>query len=332
MKPLGPFILLSILATMFVACTRNRSGQPDAEELIVPPLVTVKIAAVQRGKMETIISATGKTEVLRKEKVISPVGGLLLSLKALEGTAVQQGEVIATIRPKEAQSAVSGAEALLRSARTDAQRREAEAAVELAKSTQNVVSVRAGFDGVVATRNVTEGELVTENAEICTLVDLKTIVFVADVPLADAPRLHRGQAVLVQFPSLPGREYAGRVDAIYPQSDLQSQTASARVRMNAPTGRRLSLLKAEMMGTCCIVTGIRQNVLIVPKAALLRDDEKNTYSVVVVTADSIAHILPVTVGTFSDSTAEVQGSGLAPGTIVAIEGNYALPDSTRVRW
>jgi membrane fusion protein (multidrug efflux system) len=332
MNILRTAVFLVFIAVTFTACKQKQGGEEGAGDSATPPVVSVKIAPVHRGSLEDFITATGKIEVIRKQKVISPVTGTLLSLKALEGMSVEQGDVLATIRPREAQTAIIGAEALIQSARTEAERREAQKALELATSTQNTVTVRAGFNGVVATRSVTEGELVTENAELMMVVDLSTIIFVAEVPLQDAPRVHRGHRATLEFQSLPGRQYSALVDAIYPGSEFQSQTVGVRLRLGRLAEETRRLLKPSMMGICRIITGVHRDVLIVPKAALLRDDEKNVSTVVIVTADSIARLVPVAVGLTTDSTAEVQGTGIATGTPVVIEGNYALPDSTRVRW
>jgi multidrug efflux pump subunit AcrA (membrane-fusion protein) len=165
-----------------------------------------------------------------------------------------------------------------------------------------------------------------------TVVDLSTLIFVAEVPLLDAPRVRGGERAYLDFQSLPGRSYAALVDAVYPGSELQSQTVGVRLHLNNVGKEIQRLLKPSMMGICRIITGIHRNVLIVPKSALLRDDEKNTYAVVLVTADSIARLVPVTVGVTTDSTAQVEGNGIGEGIPVITEGNYALPDSTRVRW
>ena len=85
-----------------------------------------------------------------------------------------------------------------------------------------------------------------------------------------------------------------------------------------------------MPGTARIVTGIHPHALLVPRSALLRNDENNTYSVVTVTFDSLALSVPVTIGVLTDSTAEITGGTLEPGTQVITRGNYALADSTRV--
>jgi multidrug efflux pump subunit AcrA (membrane-fusion protein) len=332
MNTVRVLIFLALIATVCAACKQRRLDGGEEGESNAPPVVAVKISHVREGALEEYVDATGRMEVLRKQKVISPVSGTLVSIKVLEGMPVRQNDELVTIRPKEAQTAIAGAEELLHSARTEAERQEAQKALELARSTQTVVIVRAGFNGVVATRSVTEGELVTENAELMTVVDLSTIIFVADVPLQDAPRVRKGQHAMLEFQPLPGQHYAAVVDAVYPGSELQSQTVGVRLQLSRVGEQARQLLKPSMMGVCRIVTGVHKNILIVPRIALIRDDEKNLFSVVVVDPDSVARVLSVSVGVSTDSAVEVKGPGLGPGTPVVVEGNYALPDSTRVRW
>jgi membrane fusion protein (multidrug efflux system) len=332
MNTLRVLLLAALIAGVFASCKHKQADEEQAGPATAPPVVSVKISPVQRGSLDDFISATGRIDVTRRQKVVSPVTGTLLSLQALEGVSVRSGQVLATIRPKEAQTAIAGAEVLLQGARTEAERREAEAAIRLASSTQNAISVRAGFNGVVATRSVTEGELVSENAELMTIVDLSTIVFIAEVPLRDAPKVRKGQRAMLDFQSLPHQRFPAVVDAVYPATEFQSQTVGVRLRLNNLGVGTREMLKPSMIGTSRMVTGTRKNVLIVPKSALLRDDEKNTFSVMIVTPDSVAKAIPVVVGVSTDSSAEVEGVGLAAGIPVIVEGNYALPDSARVRW
>jgi RND family efflux transporter MFP subunit len=177
---------------------------------------------------------------------------------------------------------------------------------------------------------VTEGELVTENAELITVVDLSTVVFVADVPLRNLREVKTGEEATVQGQSLPGKSFRATVEAISPHADLPSQSVKARLRFRGEGGEARRLLKTEMSGIARIITGVHQGVLIVPKSAILRDDETNTYSIVVVTPDTLARTVPVSVMASSESDVEVQGNGLQPGTLVVVEGNYALADSTKL--
>ena len=174
-----------------------------------------------------------------------------------------------------------------------------------------------------------EGELVAENAEIFTLIDLSTINFIADVPLQLLPKIRIQQQGLVRLESLMKKEYDANVEAINPQSDAQSQTVKVRLKFSNLTSSGRMELKTDIMGTVRIIIALHRQALTIPRSALLRDDENETYSVVIVNPDSIAHITPVTVGVIMDSTVEII-AGLEKGTTVITRGNYALPDSTRV--
>jgi multidrug efflux pump subunit AcrA (membrane-fusion protein) len=321
------FLAFTLFFVASSGCNRRPGGEEEDSGPSERAVVPVRIAPVSRGDAQVTVPVTGKTDALKKEKVFSPVAGWIVSLKALEGTAVRKGAVLATIRPKEAQSAIAGAQALLERARTAAQEEEARKALELAESGQNTVTLRASFDGVVGTRAVTEGELVGENAELFTIVDLSTLVFIADIPFGALPEIHPGESANIRFTGLADRVFRGVVEALSPQSDPQSQTVRARIRF---VGSVPAILRTDMAGTARIVTAVHRQALLVPRSALLHDDEHDTYSVVLVTPDTIARGLPVTVGALTDSVAEITGGGLQPGMQVVVEGNYALADSTRV--
>ncbi len=323
-------LCMTLACCALSGCTGRRGGAEDEESSAAAAVVAVKTAPVVRGDMETVVTATGSTDALHKEKIIAPIAGTLLSVKVLEGTRVRRGDVLAVIQPKETRAAITGARALLRAAVTEGERGEAKRAMDLALAAQNNLDVVSTTDGVVATRSATRGELVAENAELMSVVDLTTLIFVADVPLSDIAAVHQGERAAVSFQALPGEIFGAHVDAVNPRSDPGSQSVRVRIGFAGGDARRMILLRSDMSGVARIVTGRHAGVLIVPKPALLRNDETDAYTVVVATADSLARIVPVEVGARTDSTAEVSARGLLPGTRVVVEGNYALADSTRI--
>jgi multidrug efflux pump subunit AcrA (membrane-fusion protein) len=135
----------------------------------------------------------------------------------------------------------------------------------------------------------------------------------------------------VSFPSAPGAEIAAVVGAIEPSADLESQSVRAHLVFQRLGPEERSLMKTDMFGSARIVTGMHRGVLLVPPAAVLRDDETNTASVIVIAPGSIARTIDVTIGATDKGLVEVQGSGLHEGQLVITEGNYGLPDSARVR-
>jgi multidrug efflux pump subunit AcrA (membrane-fusion protein) len=130
--------------------------------------------------------------------------------------------------------------------------------------------------------------------------------------------------------TLTGKGLQASVEAINPQTDFTSQTLKVRLKFTGPASSLMKLLKTDMIGTARIVTGLHKGVFIVPKSAVLRNDETNTYSVVTFNADSLALSLPVDIAGMTDSTVAITNHGLKEGMSIISEGNYALADSTRI--
>jgi RND family efflux transporter MFP subunit len=319
--------IIAVLIFTFAGCAKH-GGEEEKEQESPKPLVAVRAVPITLGDAVQTITVTGRTDVLRRQKVLSPVAGTITMLNVLEGSPVASHQVLATILTRESQSAIAGAEALGRLAQTPEQKSEAGRALQLAKKTENTVAVTAPFGGVVASRNVNPGELVAENAELCAILDLASVVFMAEVPMREVSRIHSGMTAGVHFASMEGNVLAAVVDAVLPKTDMQTQTTLVRLRLKGNGGSLR--LRPDMGGTADIVTGVHKNAFLVPRSAVLRDDEKNATSIVIVTPDSLALSVPVEVGASTDSTVEVLSAALKSGMNVITEGNYAIPDSTRV--
>ncbi len=185
----------------------------------------------------------------------------------------------------------------------------------------------APFDGVLSGRKKGAGEFVSEGETLGTVLDLGSLVFVADVPVAAIARVRRGQRAEIHFPSLPGTPVAGVVVRIVPQVNPADQTVPVHIGFRAGKLR----LEHSLFGSARIVTGTADHALLVPSSALLRNDETGELSVMIVGPDSVARSVEVHAGSDEDSVTAVSGTGIAPGAQVIVQGQYGLPDSTKVR-
>jgi multidrug efflux pump subunit AcrA (membrane-fusion protein) len=280
--------------------------------------------------MTITVSATGSTDALRTQTIVSPVSGKVVGLPYLEGSPVRADNTVALIETRESQSAIAGAEALVRSATTARQKEESLRMKALAESSRTVLPAKALFDGIIGKRAVMEGDLIAEGSGILTIVDPSSICFNADVPLSELHSIHTGQECRIRLQSLPARELHAKVDAILPQSDPASQSVKVRMKFEGDADLQRRSLSLGMAGEVQIIVGRHVNVLVVPRAALLRDDENDAYSVVTITHDSLSRIIPINAIAVNESLAEVEGDQLTAGIEVVTEGNYALPDSTRI--
>jgi len=156
------------------------------------------------------------------------------------------------------------------------------------------------------------------------------VVFLADVPVARIAEVHSGGRAQVRLPAIPGGTLEAVVEGESPRTDPASQSVRVRLRFTGVPASLRGVLKAEMGGSAWLATGTTSGVLLVPPAAILRDDEAGVSRIVLAGADSLAHVMIVTVGGRTDSSVEVAAAGLDAGMPVIVEGQYALSDSTRI--
>jgi len=322
------FILILSVFVMHVGC--KRQNMEDEETQGSFPVVSVHAEKIIREDIPVSITVTGKTDVLKKEKILSPTSGKIVSLNVLEYQSIHEGDIIAIVRSKESQAAIDGARTLIQSAESQKQKAEAEKALALATEHESNTVLRSPISGIISSRNVTEGEFVPENSELFTIIDPSTIYFVADVPLHDIDQIHVGQSSRIRFSTNRDIEFDGTVDAMSPQSDLESQTVALRIRFAHLSSEMQQKLRPDISGTATIVTGVHRNAFLIPKSALIRNDETNSYFIVTVLQDSLSQTIAVHVGASTDSTVEIMNNELRPGMMIVTEGNYTLADSTKV--
>ena len=279
--------------------------------------------------MELVETATGRTDVEKREKIVSPVAGRVVQQVKQPGAEVTAGEIIAVIKTKESDAALAGAQTLLSEARTEGEKAEAKHILALAEQSQNSISLRAPFSGRIISRATNVNELVPENTEIYTIIDLSTLVFIADVPLDAAIRLHTGEHGSILFDALPSEAFPASITSIGAQADSLSQHVCVRFTF-ASHIQGFSLLKTDMPGFVRIITGTHPKALLAPKEAVMRNDESNSFSITTITPDSLSTTIDVNIGLSNDSMTEITSGNVHEGMPVIVRGYFGLPDSTRI--
>jgi HlyD family secretion protein len=117
----------------------------------------------------------------------------------------------------------------------------ARAQVAAAKAALGVAEIQLGhteltapYAGIIISRSVEPGEVVTTSQEVFSIADLSTVdlkVFVAETEIG---RISPGQAVEVKIDTFPDKTYPGRVAYISPQAEFTPkiiQTHKERVKL-----------------------------------------------------------------------------------------------------
>ncbi|HVG18686.1 MAG TPA: efflux RND transporter periplasmic adaptor subunit [Blastocatellia bacterium] len=187
-------------------------------------------------------------------------------------------------------------------------------------------TVRAPFSGVITEQFQYEGEYAAAGAKLFTIADVGEVIVKAPFPDTVAARIKVGDPATVLPQELSGEELTGAVSLVSRASDPQSRTVEIWVNLKNEGGR----LRAASAAKVVIATSTESDAVVVPSSAVtLAATNADEGTVMVVDGESVAHETKVTVGIRTDDRVQIT-SGLQGGETVVVEGNYALPDESKV--
>ena len=115
-----------------------------------------------------------------------------------------------------------------------AQVQSAKAAFELAEIRLTYTELRAPFNGILVSRNVEPGEVVTPGQEVISLSDLSQVDLKVFVDETEIGKVRPGQQVDVKIDTFPSKTYTGQVSFISPEGEFTPkiiQTHKERVKL-----------------------------------------------------------------------------------------------------
>lgn len=323
---------IAVVCAVALACSRSsrspaqEAPRPAASDpaSLAPAATPVTAAPARRAGLAVRVTGPGETVALEVERVRAPFAGTLVDLPVQDGDAVEAGQVVGRLLSRSSLAALEGATAMARSATTPQERADAERALALARASQVTTALRATRAGVVLSHQAVAGGLVASEGEIVSIAATDAIVFVARIDQGQLARVRPGAAATVELPAWQA-PVPGRVHAVLPATSTGGFSAPVRIDL-AATGPRTP----GLFGTASIVVAEVRDALVVPAAAVLRDDVTGTARVAVVTAGGTARWLDVTTGVEEDGAVQLLAPAVTPGTLVITGGAVGLPEGTRV--
>lgn len=126
------------------------------------------------------------------------------------------------------------------------------------------VTMHAPISGTVVAKNVVEGTAHKAGMTLLRIADLSQVWVEADIYEGELPLVTAGMPVAVTLPYLPGEQFEGRIDYIYPYLDGASRTGRVRLTVANPEGR----LKPDMYAEVKLKADLGRRIA-VPEAAVI---------------------------------------------------------------
>ncbi|MFH1057116.1 MAG: efflux RND transporter periplasmic adaptor subunit [Pseudomonadota bacterium] len=286
---------------------RVKKDQPLARLDVREPQVLANkaAAAVEAAKAGLAQAGVGLDRARREHQ-------RLVNLKA-SGLATQQSLDEADTELQAAAARQAAAAAQLKVAQDDL----SHARTRLAKTV-----ITAPFDGVVAYRGVSAGDMVGEAGApkiMFRVVDPSRLDLTVTVPSLEMAALKVGQPLHFTTDAFPGRSFNGRVMFINPTVGETDRSVKVVAEVPNPGEE----LKGGLFVKGRIVTGSRQGVLQVPRSALTAWDVGGGSGELWVVAAGKAQRRLIKLGPASGEMVEVAG-GLKPGERIVVRGGFNL--------
>jgi cobalt-zinc-cadmium efflux system membrane fusion protein len=180
------------------------------------------------------------------------------------------------------------------------------------------LAVRAPISGVIVQKLISPGMLVQAGQTVCFQIsDTSTVWVQGHIFDRDLPSVRIGDRAEETNPSL-NRGFSGTVAYIGSFVDPNTRTTPVRI-VTANPGR---LLKKDMFVDAVIHTGTEDNTLVVPVAALLRDDKNEPIVYVQVAPGKFAQ-RTVAIGLQQNGLVSIT-SGLQEGEPIVSDGSLFL--------
>lgn len=182
---------------------------------------------------------------------------------------------------------------------------------------EDLIPVRAPAAGIVLTRSVTPGTVVTASNDLFTICDLSTIWAIAAVQEENLAKLHPGMAATITVQAYPDRTFHGSVVKIEEKLDAETRTVAVRVQID----NRQGLLKPEMYATVALAAGGSEPALFVPQESV--QDVNGVATVFVEKQTGKYEPRLVETGSSSDGLVQIL-RGLQGGERVVAAGSFIL--------
>jgi hypothetical protein len=295
-------IVIAGIAGLIIAtgCRRTEIHSGEAKPAGIP----VTVSSVHVGQMLSYIELSATSGFLFKPAVKSPVTGYIDGILINQGDAVEQNQLLFTIKTKEAAALIPDSLNNI--------------------NFNGIVNVNAGTAGLIASIEHTKGDYVNEGDQLCQVAVTESFVFILDVPfeLSGFIKLHSPCEIVLP----DSQSIKGIIKTRFPSMSLNSQTERFIVKLTESEN-----LPENLTGKIRILKESVKSAASLPKSCILTDETMHQFWVMKLVNDSVAIKVPVTTGIIEGEYVQVIRPVFNSSDLFLASGNYGLGDTVYVK-
>ncbi len=298
---LVPYLLLIGL----YACHGNdRKEATDDKQAAGTP---VTVTTISTEPLAEYVELNATSAFQQKNYVKANVNGYVSSVNLQPGKFVNAGQVLFTVKTKEAQSLGNTVNKLDPSFRFS-----------------GVNDIKATGTGYITQLNHQVGDYVQDGEQLAVINDMNSFAFLLNLPYELKKYVTIGN--LLDMTLADGTKLKGTVTAALPVVDPGSQTQSIVIKVPGSNN-----IPENLIAKVILVKTKRDKAISLPKSAILTNDVQNMFWVMKLVDSSTAVKVPVKKGLETKDRVEILEPAFTPADKILNSGNYGLPDTAKVK-
>jgi Cu(I)/Ag(I) efflux system membrane fusion protein len=285
------------------------------KEALSPRIETVGYIAFDESKLwQTNVRVSGWVEKLNINAVGEKVtqGEVLFSLYSPELVKAQE-ELLSAYKTQR-KGMIKGATDRLLTLGVD--REQIRTITRRGKASQTI-EVKAPADGIIASLNIREGGYLSPAQAVISAGPLGEVWVDAEVFERQSHWISKGSQASMTLDAIPGGNWTGEVDYVYPILDPKTRTLRVRLKFPNPNGE----LKPNMFANVALLPVSNEQVLTIPRSSVIRSGGMTR--VVLAEGEGKYRSARIEVGREAGDKIEVLG-GLEAGEKIVTSAHFML--------
>jgi multidrug efflux pump subunit AcrA (membrane-fusion protein) len=294
-----------VFILLVLTCCKNQ--KPEQEEASVTTETPVTVTGVHKEPLEEYIELNAVSTFLLKNFVKANANGYLQSAQIVPGQFVKTGQVLFTIKTKEAESIGNAVNRL-----------------DTSFKFSGTNSIKVGTGGFISQINHQSGDYVQDGEQLAVINDESSFVFLMELPYELRPFVKTDNKLQLQMPD--GETLQGTVYSLMPTVDVVSQTQNIVIKVNPG-----HTIPENLVAKVKVPKIIQQHAVSLPRGAVLSNETQSEFWVMKLIDSTTAVKIPVKKGIETRERIEILSPVFNENDKILLTGNYGLADTAKVR-
>ncbi len=295
--------LIFLSAWLYACQSKVDEGEEEPVETVTP----VTFVHPAKETLTDYIELSATSTMLQKSVINANINGYVRGVNTQVGAYVSRGQVLFTLKTKEAESIGDAINKL-----------------DPSFKFSGISNIRTSMNGYVTEMNHQLGDYVQDGEQLAVISTTSSFAFLMNLPYELRNYVLNKKSVELSLPD--GEKFNGIITSGMPSVDSISQTQPIILKVNSRHP-----IPENLVATVKVVKSVVQNATVLPKQAVLADETETSFWIMKMINDSTAEKLPVIKGLVSGEWIEIQSPVLHDSDRVLVTGNYGLPDKAKVK-